>query len=118
MKKLTTTVTYKVPKGMYCNHEMKKSTSFTRCRFATDLGKHGFTCVLHNEPLAVYCGNLLSKCDACFSQHGIVSDTPTVEPKEIIKFAISEYNRIYKDLIKQGVPAGLAEKLAQKEVLK
>jgi hypothetical protein len=118
MKRLTTKVTYKVPIGPYCNHTMQKSTPLTRCRFCTDLGKYGFTCVLHNEQLAVLGGKLISKCEACFSQQGIVSDTPTVEPKEIIKFAISEYRRIYKELVKQGFPEPIADKIAQEEVLK
>ncbi len=118
MKRLTTKVIYKVPIGPYCNHDNKKSTPLTRCRFCTDLGKYGFTCVLHNEQLAVLGGKLIYKCEACFSQQGIVSDTPThaVDPKEIIKFAISEYRRIYKELVKQGIPEVLADKLAQKEV--
>ena len=65
MKTQKTTVTYQVPDGLYCNHEMtKKSTPFTRCRFCTDLGKYGFTCVLHNVQLTSM-GILVNKCDQC-----------------------------------------------------
>ena len=80
MKRLTTKVTYKVPIGPYCNHDNKKSTPLTRCRFCTDLGKYGFTCVLHNEQLASM-GVLINKCDSCMKKQGIVEDVPTVSPK-------------------------------------
>jgi hypothetical protein len=117
MKKLTTTVTYKVPDGLYCNHTMQKSTPLTRCRFCTDLGKHGFTCVLHNEQLAST-GPIISKCGACLKKQGVVEDIPSVKPKELMKYAVLEYRRIYFELIKQGIPEALADKMAQEEVLR
>lgn len=117
MKKLTTTVTYKVPAGLYCNHNMQKSTPLTRCRFCTDLGKYGYTCVLHNVQLATM-GPLINKCDACMKKQGTVEDTPVVPPKELMTYAITEYHKVYSALVKQGVPEGLAHELAQKEVLK
>ena len=118
MKKLTATVTFKVPDGLYCNHSMQKSTPNTRCRFCTDLGKGVFVCVLHNEPLAVMSGYLISKTKACIAKQGTVEDAPIVPPKELIKFAVTEYRKIYKSLLAQGIPESLADKMAQAEVLK
>lgn len=118
MKRLTTKVTYKVPIGPYCNHDNKKSTPLTRCRFCTDLGKYGFTCVLHNEQLAVLGGKLILKCEACFSQQGVVEDTPTVSPKDLMTYAIKEYRKLYQNLLHQGFPEPIADKMAQEGVLK
>lgn len=118
MKKLTTTVTYKVPKGLYCNHSMQKSTHSTRCRFCTDLGKGRFTCVLHNMPLDLMEGILIYKTDACLAQQGTVEDTPTLPPKEVAKYALKEYRKLYLSLIKQGYPEEMAHKAAQEGVIK
>ena len=115
MKRLTTKVTYKVPIGPYCNHDNKKSTPLTRCRFCTDLGKGKFTCVLHNDQLLLLDGTLIQKSPACMAKQGVVGDTPYVSPKDLMQYAITEYRRIYKDLLKQGVPDKLAHKMAQKE---
>lgn len=115
MKRLTTKVTYKVPIGPYCNHDNKKSTPLTRCRFCTDLGRGKFTCVLHNDQLALLGGALIQKSPACMSKQGVVEDIPTVPPKDLMQYAITEYRRIYMDLLKQGVPDKLAHKIAQKE---
>lgn len=116
MKRLTTKVTYKVPIGPYCNHDNKKSTPLTRCRFCTDLGRGKFTCVLHNDQLALLGGALIQKSLACMSKQGMVEDAPYVPPKDLMQYAITEYRRIYNDLLNQGVPDKLAHKMAQKEV--
>jgi len=116
MKRLTTKVTYKVPIGPYCNHDNKKSTPLTRCRFCTDLGKHGFTCVLHNVQLASV-GVMIQKCEGCLKKQGTVVDTPAVPPKELIKYAVKEYSKLYRELLSQGYPEPLADKMAQEEVL-
>lgn len=117
MKRLTTKVTYKVPLGLYCNHDNKKSTPLTRCRFCTDLGKHGFTCVLHNEQLALT-GVMISKCPACLKKQGVVEDVPTVPPKDLMTYAVKEYRKLYQDLLRQGFPEPIADKMAQEGVLK
>ena len=118
MKRLTTKVTYKVPIGPYCNHDNKKSTPLTRCRFCTDLGKYGFTCVLHNEQLTVIGNKLIYKCEACVNQQGVVEDAPTIPPKDLMTYAIKEYRKLYQDLLRQGFPESIADKMAREEVLK
>lgn len=118
MKRMTTTVSYKVPKGWYCNHTMHKSTPLTRCRFCTDLGKGVFTCVLYNEPLTVTEGALIHKAEGCYNKQGIVEDAPTVKPKELIAYALKTYRKTYLALINQGIPEEMAHKAALEEVTK
>ena len=118
MKRLTTKVTYKVPIGPYCNHTMQKSTSLTRCRFCTDLGKGKFTCVLHNDQLALLGGILVQKSPACMSKQGVVEDVPTVQPKDLMTYAVKEYRKLYQNLLRQGFPEPIADKMAQEGVLK
>jgi len=128
MKKIKTTVSYKVSDGMYCNLRSEKHKGFPaeqRCRFCTNLGKDGFVCVLHNMLLAVEEGCMIRKTQACMRNMTYkgqivpdVDDTPKVNPKYIIKCALDEYNRVYNQLIKDGYPAALAMKIAKESVLK
>lgn len=128
MKKIKTSVTYRVSDGNYCNLRQESHKGFPanqRCRFCTNLGKGAFVCVLHNMPLVVEEGCLIRKDKACIQNMAYksqsvpdVDDTPKVNPKDIIKWAITEYKRAYAKLVKDGYPEALAMKLAQESVLK
>lgn len=118
MKTMTTTVTYKVPDGLYCNHKLQKSTPLTRCRFCTDLGKGMFTCVLYNDPLSVYSGALILKSERCSKQEGYVEDAPLLTPKQIIKHSLAVYHKIYKKMLEAGYPEALAHQVATEEAYK
>lgn len=119
MKTVTTTVKYKVPRGPYCNHTMQKSTILTRCRFCTEVKKGAYTCAMYNQPLAVVDGTLILKEDRCLRQEGVdAPDSYNLNTKDVMKHAITEYRKIYKYLIEQGAPDGLAHKTAQEEALK
>ena len=118
MVRMTTTVKYKVPRGLYCNHQMKKSTPLTRCRFCTEVHKGSFTCVLYNDQLNVLNGILIQKSPACLSKCKVVEDTPEIPIEDLAKHILSEYRKIYNDLRSNGIPDELADKIAQKEVLK
>jgi len=117
MVRMTTTVKYKVPRGLYCNHKMEKSTPLTRCRFCTEVYKGSFTCVLHNDQLNVLNGILIQKSPACLSKCNVVEDVPEVPVEDLAKYILSEYRRIYSDLRSKGISDKLANKLAQREVL-
>lgn len=117
MIRMTSTVTYKVPRGLYCNHKMKKSTPLTRCRFCTEIYKGNFVCVLHNEPLNVLNGILIQKTPACLSKCKVVDDVPEVPMEDLVKYVLSEYRKIYNGLRSNGIPEKLADEVAQKEVL-
>lgn len=128
MRKIKTTVTYKVSDGNYCNLRTEKHKGFPadqRCRFCTNLGKDGFVCVLHNMPLSLEEGGMIYKSSACMRNMAYKSvevpdetGTPAVKPKDIIKWALDEYNRTYNKLLNDGYPAALAMKAAKDSVLK
>ena len=118
MKKVRVTVTYRVPSGLLCNHTPHKSTASTRCRFCTDLGRGIFICVLYNEPLSVSRGVLIMKTAACLAKEGTIDEAPLVPTKDIMVYAISEYQHMYSELIKNGLPIALAEQHAKETVLK
>lgn len=119
MIRMTTTVNYKVPRGLYCNHQMKKSTPLTRCRFCTEVYKGSFVCVLHNDQLNVLNGILIQKSPACLSKCKIVEDAPIedVPIEDLVKYILSEYRKIYSSLRSNGIPDKLADEVAQKEVI-
>lgn len=116
MKKIKTTVSYKVSDGMYCNLRFEKHKGFPaeqRCRFCTNLGKDGFVCVLHNMPLVVEEGHLIRKSQACMRNIAYRSQTvpdeveqPKVKPKDLIKWCLTEHNK----LLSEGYPAAIATK--------
>jgi len=73
--------------------------------------------VLHNEQLAAI-GVMISKCPACLKKQGVVEDVPTVPPKDLMTYAVKEYRKLYQDLLRQGFPEPIADKMAQEGVLK
>jgi hypothetical protein len=117
MRRQTVTVTFKAPKGFYCNRTLQKPTPLNRCRFCTDLRQGRYTCVLYNEPLAVTDGVQIDKAPQCLAKDGEVHDEPFVPTQDIIKFSLLEYRKVYTALIKQGVPEKLAHVTAMKEVM-
>lgn len=128
MKKIKTTVTYKVSDGFYCNLRQESHKGFPvnqRCRFCTQVSKNNFVCVLHNMPLVVEEGCLIRKDKACIRNMAYKSqsvpepeEVPKVNPKDIIKWALDEYTKTYNRLVKDGYPEALAAKLAKEAVMK
>lgn len=118
MKKITTTITYRVPVGPYCNHKLQKTTPRTRCRFCTEISKGNYTCVLHNDPLAIVGGALIEKCDNCMHSNGDIVEAPPVDAKVLVKQGVEAYRTIFQSLRNQGVPEALADKMAREEALK
>jgi hypothetical protein len=51
-------------------------------------------------------------------KQGVVEDVTTVPPKDLMAYAIKEYRKLYQNLLRQGFPEPIADKIAQKEVLK
>lgn len=123
MIKIKTDVTYKVPEWGYCNHiagltKVSKDT----CRFCVKTGKGCYSCALHNMPLETEQGNVVNKCPQCIkagnSKRAVVEeDTIQVSPKEVMKATLAEYRKVYKNLLDQGYPDVVADKLAQKVLL-
>jgi hypothetical protein len=68
-------------------------------------------------PLDTTEGILLKKTDACLKAtagfKSEVEDTPQIDPKTVMKMTLQEYRKVYKQLIAQGYPDSMADKLAQ-----
>lgn len=121
MKCVKTEVTYKVPDWQFCNHSKLGKPTKDVCRFCVKHGK-AHVCVMHNMPLDVTEGILINKCMACVKAtagfRSVVEDTEVrVDPKDVMRLAINKYRQAYSQLISQGYPADMADKLAYKSIL-
>lgn len=116
MKRVKTTVNYKVPDWEFCNGSRLGKPTKDMCRFCVKHGKN-YVCVLHNMPLDVVEGILVKKDMACIKATAgfpsEVEDTIQVGPKTVMKMTLQEYRKAYKQLIAQGYPDNMADKLAQ-----
>ena len=116
MKRVKTVVTYKVPDWEFCNCLSFGKPTKDACRFCVKHGK-GYVCVMHNMPLDMVEGILIKKDLACVrATAGFTSeveDTVQVDPKTVLKMTLQEYRKTYKQLIAQGYPDAMADKLAQ-----
>lgn len=116
MKRVKTVVTYKVPDWEFCNCSSFGKPTKDACRFCVKHGK-GHVCVMHNMPLDMAEGILIKKDLACVrATAGFTSeveDTVQVDPKTVLKMTLQEYRKTYKQLIAQGYPDAIADKLAQ-----
>lgn len=116
MKRVKTTVNYKVPDWEFCNCSRLGKPTKDMCRFCVKHGKN-YVCVLHNMPLDVVEGILVKKDMACIKATAgfpsKVEDTIQVDPKTVMKMTLQEYRKAYKQLIAQGYPDNMADKLAQ-----
>ena len=125
MKRLTVDVTYRVPSWNFCN--IDAGVRYTGkapkelCRFCIKDGK-GHRCALHNECLSSD-GTFVEKTEGCCvatAGHAIeILDTapPTVDPKELIKMSIDEYEKQLNNLISQGYPYAMARTIARQYML-
>jgi len=120
LKKVETTVQYKVPAWGHCNLQgnIFGQPSKEKCRFCVK-EKGYYRCALYNVVLETSEGTLVNKVRMCERAtagfESIVEEpeaTPAVEPKKLIKLAIAEYNKVRKQLISQGYPETIADKLA------
>lgn len=120
MKRVKTTVNYKAPDWEFCNCSRLGKPTKDMCRFCAKHGKD-YVCVLHNMPLDVVEGTLVKKDMACIKATAgfpsEVEDTIQVDPKTVMKMTLQEYRNAYKQLIAQGYPDSIADKLAQQMVL-
>lgn len=116
MKRVKTTVNYKVPDWEFCNCSRLGKPTKDMCRFCVKHNK-GYVCVLHNMPLDMVEGILVKKDMACVrATAGFTSEVEDgiqVDPKTVMKLTLQEYRKAYKQLISQGYPDAMADKLAQ-----
>lgn len=125
MKKVTTTLSYHISSGKYCNIKTENHHGFPadqRCRFCTNLGKGKFICVIHNKPLVIEDGCLIQKCASCLKNMKtkgmkVQNEMHVRSPKEIIQWTIKTYSKEYERLISEGYPAALAAQIAKEVVV-
>lgn len=126
MRKIKLTVQCRVPSWGFCNHdEYTENLRYSKklCRFCTK-DKTGHHCMLHDKPLAAD-SNFIYKTQACIDAtagYAITADEPTpqgptVNPKQLMRETIKLYNKTVADLVAQGYPRPVAEKIAQQYVV-
>lgn len=125
LKKVTTSITYKVPAWSHCNLQGNAfgQPSKEKCRFCVKEKSH-YRCALYNEVLDTSQGTLVNKVRACEkASAGFTSvvtepeEAPAVSPKTLMKHTIAEYNKLRKQLISQGYPDAIAERVASEVLL-
>lgn len=120
MRKISSTVTYKVPSWNFCNDDSLLQSG--TCRFCIK-EKAGHRCTLYDVQLVVRNGLIEKVPECCRATAGFASTidepppAPTVNPKEIIKQAIDMYSKTVKSLVDQGYPQVMAETIAKKSML-
>lgn len=120
MKAVTSTVTYAVPSWNFCNHDnlFEGSIPKTTCRFCQKNKDGSYMCLLHNQTLSTE-GRLINKRPECcratvgLDQSIVEAARPQIDPNSIIDATIAEYSKVLKDLMNQGYPMTIAEKVAK-----
>ena len=127
MKRIRAQVEYKVPHWEFCNSDNQDMDNVEKhvCKFCTK-SKRGIRCTLHDTSLTTD-GILIHKARRCKEVTAgrsalIISDsveepTPPINPKKIIKQAVSLYVKNVNDLVNQGYPRQMAEKFAVEQLL-
>lgn len=127
LKKVTVEVTHRVPAWSHCNLQANiyGQPSTEKCRFCVKEKGH-YRCALYNVVLDTSQGTLVNKAYTCeratIGYKSVVEDveednTPTVNPKTLVKATITEYNKVRKQLIRQGYPEAIAEKVAAEHLI-
>ena len=119
MRQVTLKLTYSVPAANYCTER-----NGDMCRFCETFKNGRAYCRLYDTALVVD-GSQIEKARACCKATAgfetEIEDTykpmKPVDPKIIIKETIKMYNKAVNDLLSQGYPRPLAEKLAQQHIL-
>lgn len=111
-----------MPSWNFCNYDgftADNRYSKELCRFCQKT-KDGHYCLLADKRL-VYDGKFVHKADECIELTAgypvTISEPVAPNPKDIIKAALKDYNKVLADLLKQGYPRSLAEKLAAEYIV-
>ena len=121
MRKVKQTLTYKVPSWNFCNSDKTLKIGKETCRFCVKT-RLGYICTLYEENLSESHG-AVSKCPQCieltagFTVDISEPETPTVDPRFIMRETLTIYKKTLNDLISQGYPRQMAESIATKYVL-
>lgn len=111
-----------VPSWNFCNydgftHDNRYSKEL--CRFCQKT-KDGHYCLLAEKRL-MYDGKFVHKADVCIDLAAgfptTISEPVAIDPKLMIRETLKIYNKTVADLLKQGYPRALAEKVATEMIL-
>lgn len=127
MRKVKLTVECRIPSWNFCNYDgFTKDDRYSKelCRFCVKK-RDGYYCTMHDKCLAAD-KNFVQKCPACIEASAGFATTvvdepkhgPIVDPKTLIKESVELYAKTVQDLVKQGYPQALAEKVALEYVTK
>lgn len=123
MRKITQKVTYRVPHWNFCNDDtiVTGITPKATCRFCIKT-RSGHRCALYDEELTTKGDSIYKVRACCKATAGFAVDVdpaplPAPSPKELMKASIELYTSHVNELLKQGYPRPLAEKVAKKHVL-
>lgn len=125
MKKIKSTITYHVPHWNFCNSDnllVGGDMSTHTCKFCIKT-KAGVRCALYDEPLStdgIYIHKVRECCKATAGYESTIDEAPaapTIEPKEIVKHTIEQYDKTVDALLAQGYPKALAKQAARQMLL-
>lgn len=118
MKRVRMTLIHNVPGWSFCTFE-----EGGLCRFC-DKTKSGYVCRLYDVRL-MSDGHDIHKVEGCKRatagfdatvEDAVPQTTQSIDPKLIMVEAIKMYNKALNELLSQGYPKALAEKLAMQAV--
>ena len=120
MKRVRVSVSYAVPDWNFCDFENGQLCS------SCDKTKNGYACRSYAENLSS-CNGMIDKARKCrevtagFDAEVTVeappAPAPTIDPKVVMSETIKIYTKALNELLTQGYPRQLAEKLAKQSVL-
>jgi hypothetical protein len=127
MKRIKSTVTYKVPHWNSCNvdrFDIDGTPSKQLCQFCIK-ERGGYRCALYDEMLSATGNEVVKTRQCCKATAGFPSviepaqpaAAPTIQPKDLMKQTIDLYSKTVNDLITQGYPRPMAEMAAKKFIL-
>lgn len=124
MRKIKQEINYSVPSWNFCNKdEVQPDGRYSKelCRFCIKT-KNGHRCMLYDELLTTD-PNFVHKTKGCINAsagfHTEVTEIvpPVAVPKLMMRETIKSYNKAVNDLMAQGYPRDLANKLAEQHIL-
>lgn len=124
LKIMKAEVTYQCPSWEFCNEMLHGglSTGSRTCRFCVKQRGTCF-CTLHGKTLNVHPDGAVDKCKDCLGvtkglfkskchEVNVVDTAPEVDPKDIVRAAADNMQKVIKLMISQGYPVDIAVKAA------
>jgi hypothetical protein len=115
MRKGKVKLSFWVPDSIYCNNSIALAKTAGYCRFCV-IKQGSAECQLFNQDLYTK-GSIVYKADKCNCSLKFITNEEVdfinvlpVDIKQLRKDTIDDYCKLYKELIKQGYTADMADK--------